>query len=67
LIQNIIHEFERYHNFSEIALRERLSAWRALTSKLLVELLNRLGIDSSKVDAAKLTRRIPSLLTAVKK
>jgi GGDEF domain-containing protein len=63
LIQNIIREFERYHSFSDIALRERLSAWRALTSKLLVELLNRLGIDSSRADAAQLTARVASLLT----
>ena len=63
LIKNIIREFERYHNFTDIALRERLSAWRALTSKLLVELLNRLGIDSSKAEAAQLTARVASLLT----
>ena len=63
LIQNIIREFERYHNFSDIALRERLSAWRALTSKLLVEVLNRTGIDPSSADAAQLTRRVASLLT----
>jgi GGDEF domain-containing protein len=63
LIQNILREFERYRNFSDIALKERLSAWRALTSKLLTELLNRLGIDSSSGDAAQLTRRVASLLT----
>ena len=63
LIRNILREFERYHNFSDIALRERLSAWRALTSRLLLELLNRLGIDSSAADAAQLTRRVASLLT----
>lgn len=63
LIRGILLEFERYHNFSDIALRERLSAWRALTSRLLLELLNRLGIDSSAADAAQLTRRVASLLT----
>jgi GGDEF domain-containing protein len=63
LIRKIIHEFERYHNFSDIALRERLSAWRALTSKLLVELLNRTGIDPASADAAQMTRRVASLLT----
>jgi hypothetical protein len=63
LIRGILREFERYHSFSEIALRERLSAWRALTSKLLVELLARLGIDPASSDAAQMTRRVASLLT----
>jgi GGDEF domain-containing protein len=63
LIQDVLHTFERYHNCSEIALRERLTAWRALTSKLLAELLIRLGIDSSSTGADQLTRRVSSLLT----
>ncbi|MGD0293077.1 MAG: diguanylate cyclase [Terracidiphilus sp.] len=63
LIQEALGAFERYHTCAEIALRERLSAWRALTSKLLAELLNRLGIDSSAAAAAQMTRRVASLLT----
>jgi GGDEF domain-containing protein len=63
LIRGILREFERYHSFSEIALRERLSAWRTLTSKLLDELLVRLGIDPATADAAQMTRRVASLLT----
>jgi len=63
LIQDVLYEFGRYHDSAELALRERLSAWRALTSKLLDELLVRLGIDSASADAAQLTRRIASLLT----
>jgi len=63
LIRSILHEFERYHSFSETALRDRLLAWRALTSKLLAELLPRMGVDPSSGDAAQMTRRVASLLT----
>ena len=64
LIRDILHEFERYRNCAEDALRERLSAWRALVAKLLVELLARLGIDSASADAAPLVQRVASLLTS---
>ena len=63
LIRDILHEFERYRNCAEVALRERLSGWRTLVAKLLVELLGRLGIDSASVDAVPLVQRVASLLT----
>lgn len=63
LIRDILHEFERYRNCAEDALRERLSGWRTLVAKLLVELLGRLGIDSASVDAVPLVQRVASLLT----
>jgi len=63
LIRGVIHEFEFYRKISEDAVRDRVSAWRTLALKLLVDLLTRTGIDPASADAAPLTQRIASLLT----
>ena len=63
LVRSVLHEFEHYRNLSEDALRDRLSGWRMLVSKLLVDLLARTGIDPASTDAAPLVRRVASLLT----
>jgi GGDEF domain-containing protein len=64
LIRSVLHEFEQYRKFSEDVLRERLSGWRTLVSKVLVDLLTRTGIDPASGDAATLVQRVASLLTA---
>jgi len=63
LVRSVLHEFEHYRNLSEDALRDRLSGWRMLVSKLLVDLLTRTGIDPASTDAQPLVRRVASLLT----
>jgi GGDEF domain-containing protein len=63
LLQNILHEFERYRGNSENLLRERISGWRALVAKLLSELLDRMGVDPSLPEAATLQHLCSSLLT----
>lgn len=63
LIRSVLHEFEFYRKISEDAVRERISGWRTLTLKLLVDLLTRTGLDPASADAAPLTQRIASLLT----
>jgi GGDEF domain-containing protein len=63
LIRSVLHEFEQYRKFSEDVLRERLLGWRTLTSKLLMDLFSRTGIDPTSAEAAPLVQRVPSLLT----
>jgi GGDEF domain-containing protein len=64
LIGQILHEFQRYRSLSEEVIKDRISGWRTLVSKLLVDLLTRTGLDPDSADAAPLVRRVPSLLTA---
>jgi hypothetical protein len=64
LILGVLHEFEQYRKLSEEAMRDRVSGWRTLVSKLLVDLLARTGIDAGSVEAAPLVRRVASLLTS---
>jgi hypothetical protein len=63
LILSVLHEFEQYRKLSEEAMKDRVSGWRTLVSKLLVDLLARTGIDAGSRDAAPLVRRVASLLT----
>lgn len=63
-IKTILHEFEKYRNSSETALRERLIGWRAVVTTLFCELLTMLGIDPNSEIARPLTFAIPSLNTA---
>jgi hypothetical protein len=63
LILSVLHEFEQYRKISEEAMKDRVSGWRTLVSKLLVDLLARTGIDAGSRDAAPLVRRVASLLT----
>lgn len=64
LIQSVLHEFEQYRKRSEDELRDRVSGWRTLVSKLLADLLVRTGIDPGSADAAPLVQRVASLLTS---
>jgi GGDEF domain-containing protein len=64
LIRSVLQEFERHQKLSQEILRDRLSAWRTLVSRLLGDLLARNGIDGSSPTAAPLTTRVASLLTA---
>jgi GGDEF domain-containing protein len=63
LIREIVREFEQYRNSADNTLRERVSGWRALAARLLVELLNRMGIDSTTAGAVLLVRGGANLLT----
>jgi GGDEF domain-containing protein len=62
IIQSIIQECEQYRSASEYEVRERVAGWRTVASKLLTDLLQRMGIDPSTGPAAALVERIPSLL-----
>jgi hypothetical protein len=64
LILSVLREFEQYRKLSEEAMKDRVSGWRTLVSKLLVDLLSRTGIDASSTAAAPLVQRVPSLLTS---
>jgi len=61
LTRSVLHEFEQYRKLSDEAIRNRLSGWRTLVSKLLADLLVKTGIDPSSGGAAPL--RVASLLT----
>jgi GGDEF domain-containing protein len=63
LIRVIIHEFENYRDGSERAARERLSAWRGLVEKLLLELLSTLGIPSTSPQVAPMAEKLVDLRT----
>jgi GGDEF domain-containing protein len=63
LILSVLHEFEQYRKLSEEEMRDRVSGWRTLVSKLLVDLLARTGIDAGSSDAAPLVQNVASLLT----
>jgi GGDEF domain-containing protein len=64
LVRSVLHEFEQHRKLSEEALKDRLSGWRTLVSRLLADLLIKTGIDPASEDAAPLIRRVASLLTA---
>lgn len=64
LIHSIIHEFETYRAESEQAIRDQLSGWRGLVTKLFGKLLTSLGIDAQAPDAFSLAQRIRYLATA---
>jgi hypothetical protein len=63
LLQTIVHEFENYRVDSDKVLRERYSAWRLITSKLLRELLSSLGIDATTIPATQLLKQLASVTT----
>jgi GGDEF domain-containing protein len=63
IVLNVLHEFEQYRKLSEEAVRDRVSGWRTLVSKLLADLLARTGIEAGSADAAPLVQRVASLLT----
>lgn len=63
LIREVIQEFEHYRGASEDELRNRLRGWRALASKLLMDLLARTGIDAGSGNAAPLVQKVGSLQT----
>jgi GGDEF domain-containing protein len=63
LIRAVLHEFETYRAKVDELLRERLGAWRGLTSKLVNDLINGYGLDPGSERALPLTRRIASLLS----
>ncbi|MGA2536232.1 MAG: diguanylate cyclase [Terracidiphilus sp.] len=63
LIRGVVREFEQHHKLSEDVLRDRLSAWRTLVSRLLVDLFSRMGLDSASTEAAPMLQRVSSLLT----
>jgi GGDEF domain-containing protein len=64
LTKSVLQEFEKHRKFSEDELRERVLAWRTLVSRLLADLLTRIGIDPASAGAMPLVQRVPSLLTA---
>jgi hypothetical protein len=63
LIREVIQEFEHYRGASEDEMRNRLRGWRALASKLLMDLLARTGIDAVSGNAAPLVQKVGSLQT----
>jgi hypothetical protein len=64
LTRTFVHEFEVYGQTAKNALRDRLAAWRTLTSRLLRELLGSMGVDSTSDEAKPLVEGIRNLLTA---
>lgn len=64
LIHSIIHEFETYRSDSETAMRDLLSGWRNLITKLFSRLLTALGIEQQAPDAFSLSQRIRHIATA---
>ena len=64
LIRAILREIESYRTKVDDLLRERLAAWRGLTSKLLNDLIKSYGLDPGSERARPLVRRVASLLTA---
>jgi hypothetical protein len=63
-VKAILQQFEKHRGASEIALRERLTGWRNLSSRLLRELLGSLGIDANSVAVAPLVAKVANLMTA---
>jgi hypothetical protein len=63
LILSVVREFEQYRKLSDDVMRDRVSAWRTLVSRLLADLLARTGIDPGSADASPLVQRVASLLT----
>jgi GGDEF domain-containing protein len=63
LMQQILEEFGRYHQSAEIAVRDQISGWRALVSKLLDMLLSEVGVKANSTDAAPLMKGVATLLT----
>lgn len=64
LIRSILREFESYRTQADGVLRERLAAWRGLTTALVRDLFKSRALDAGSDGALKLVRRIASLLTA---
>jgi GGDEF domain-containing protein len=62
MIQSLIDEFGRHGSLSEDAIGRRVSAWRTLVSKLIMELLIRSAVEPESADAAPLLQRVSSLL-----
>lgn len=61
LIRNVVREFEIYNSVSTAELKDRATEWRALTGKLLRELLASLGIDAGSPAALPLVQRAAQL------
>ena len=54
LLREIVHEFELHYATAGKELKEQLSAWRSLTSRLFRELLGSMGLDASSAEAKPL-------------
>jgi GGDEF domain-containing protein len=63
LIREILREFGLYHKCADTAVRERISGWRELVAKLLLELFSGMGVDPASADAAPLVQSVATLLT----
>ncbi len=61
LIRNVLREFEIYHSVAAAELKDRQTEWRALTGRLLRELVASLGIDGSSLAALPLIQRAGQL------
>jgi len=63
-VRAVLQVFEVYRKRSETELHNRTAGWRSLTSFLLREILNSLGIDPSAPNAAELLRTVASAASA---
>ena len=64
LVRTIVHEFQNYRAGSEHALREQVSSWRALVSRILKELYLSRHIEEASPNAALLVEKIGSVASA---
>ena len=63
LVEDVLREFSGYHKCAEKSVREQISGWRKLVTKLLAELLSTAEIDPASADAALLVQGVATLLT----
>jgi GGDEF domain-containing protein len=63
IVQEIIHEFERYRRTLDDEFQERRVGWRDLMSMVLRYLFGLMNIDPNSAEAAPLVKRAGSLLT----
>jgi GGDEF domain-containing protein len=61
VVNTILHQFESYRIGVENALRERQKNWRALTNRLIRELLCSLGVKLDTAEALSLTDGVEKL------
>lgn len=64
LVRAVVQEFDTYRADAETAIRDQLSGWRSLVTKLFGKLLSILGIEPHNPDAFSLSQRIRHLSTA---
>jgi len=64
LMRMILHEFSNYRAIAEKAQRERLVAWRAMTQRLVQDLLDAKRLDARLPNMSLVLSEIPKLATA---